>query len=201
MRHSLCLCEVGCVSSRYHRTCCWDVIGDTGGPRCRTLDSVSSRVVPDNWAVCRSNHTGRRAFGDRCSRYTAQTEASNWYRSQYDPYRSSSMHLYLIGPQSSLLLRTLYLVVGVILTERHGVYISADLGEGPRDCLRWGTSSRWSIRAIWTAMEILAPDWCRLGNRHDRCCALDGVHHPSDDGVISNYTRGEGVLRRSNEST
>jgi len=66
--------------------------------------------------------------------------------------------LYLIGPQSSLLPRALYLVAGIVLTGvGTAVYINADLGEGPRDCFMMGLHAvtRWSVRAIRTSMEVL----------------------------------------------
>jgi uncharacterized membrane protein YczE len=104
--------------------------------------------------------------------------------------------LYLIGPQSSLLLRTLYLVVGVILTGAGtAVYISADLGEGPRDCFMMGLHvvTRWSIRAIRTAMEILvlltgAALGGRVGIGTIAAALLTGCIIQATMGVISNYT-------------
>ncbi len=103
--------------------------------------------------------------------------------------------LYLIGPQSSHLFRTLYLVAGIALTGvGTSVYISADLGEGPRDCFMMGlhAATRWSIRAIRTGMEVLvlligAALGGRVGIGTIAAALLTGVIVQATMGVTRNH--------------
>jgi uncharacterized membrane protein YczE len=72
--------------------------------------------------------------------------------------------LAVVVPPSSLVLRIVLLVAGVVLNGlASAVYIGVRLGPGPRDGLMTGLNARtgWSIRLVRTAIEltVLATGW------------------------------------------